>query len=86
MNRVLILLLFVAVIPSCDRMRVKRMVTDWISREILMPDSLVFTIKGVDTLDFNLDTTRFKLLTYVNAGSCFECMARLKDWNYLWIH
>lgn len=58
MNRVLILLLFVAVIPSCDRMRVKRTVTDWISREILIPDSLVFTIKGVDTLDFNLDTIR----------------------------
>ncbi len=81
MNRVFILFLFIVLITACNKMRVKRVVAEWISKEIVIQDSLVFTIKGVDTINLSLDTTRFKLLTYVSTESCFECKARLKDWS-----
>lgn len=48
--------------------------------EIVIPDSLVFTVQGVP-VEITNDNHDYRILTYIDAKDCTPCKMRLSDWN-----
>lgn len=55
------------VLDSCvsrERVTHTGIISEWVGREIVMPDELVYQIKE-DTIDLDLDYPDFKIISYV---------------------
>lgn len=75
---------FLFLMSSCvnrDKRQIKNVFSYWIGREIVLPKSSVFTLKGRDTVNFVM-TGGYKILTYVDSLGCTSCKLRLPDWYY----
>lgn len=48
--------------------------------EIVIPDSLVFTVQGV-SVEITNDNHDYRILTYIDTKDCTPCKMRLSDWN-----
>ena len=57
-------------------------ITEWIGREIVMPDDLVYQIKD-DTIDLDLSRPDFKIISYVDSTGCTSCRMKLAMWSEL---
>lgn len=72
--------ILLSILLSCGS-RIEDIVQKWYNKEIKIPDSLVFTKGGVDTINNVLKSDNYKILTYINTGDCFECKSRLSAWS-----
>lgn len=50
--------------------------------EIVIPDSLVFTVQCVP-VEITNDNHDYRILTYIDAKDCTPCKMRLSDWNQI---
>ena len=58
----------------------ERVVKEWLGREIVFPDSMVFTVQG-DTVDYNWQDAEYKIVTFVDSAGCTECRLKLPMWH-----
>lgn len=63
-----------------NKENITRLVTEWQGREIVLPDSAIFTIQGKDTVDVDLDS-KYKILVYVDSAGCTSCRLQLHKWK-----
>lgn len=58
----------------------RRLVGEWVGREIVIPDDLQFQI--LDTrLAPELDSSEFKVVNYVDSSGCTSCRMKLQAWD-----
>ena len=53
---------------------------DWLGKEIVFPQNLVFSIRAIDTVDFCISNEKYKILSYVDSTGCFGCALQLEQW------
>jgi hypothetical protein len=63
--------------------RLARLVTEWQGKEIVFPDNPVFTRYAVDTVDYQLSESDYKVLVYVDSIGCTGCKLQLYKWKEL---
>lgn len=56
-------------------------VKEWLGKEILFPKNSVFTIRGKDTIDFALNASNYKIVSYIDTAGCVSCQLKLADWQ-----
>ena len=79
----IIILLSIPIIWGCTTSKkeaITKLVTEWQGKEIVLPDSSVFTIQGKDTVDVDLDS-KYKILVYVDSAGCTSCRLQLHKWK-----
>lgn len=78
----LIFLLTLLGLSSCSNRKaeVARDYAQWIGKEIVFPDSMTFVIVN-DTVDIDLNSYDYKIVTYVDSTGCTPCRMKLKQWN-----
>lgn len=77
---VLVLVFFFLI--SCKeskRENISNLVTEWMGREIVYPDDMVFTLWGKDTV--NMDRTPYTIVTYADSVGCISCKLQLSNWQ-----
>ena len=67
-------------LPSCRKAdssaeRVKQ----WIGREIVIPDSLHFSVLG-ENVDRTMTNADFTVITYIDSAGCTPCRMKLSEW------
>lgn len=78
MKGLVIVLLFL-IMSSCKKSETEHisfMLQQWQDREILFPLNSVFTIQGMDTVNFPINR-KWKVLTYVDSAGCTSCKLQL---------
>lgn len=45
-------------------------IKQWMGKEILFPKNSVFTIRGKDTIDFALNASDYKIVSYIDTAGC----------------
>ena len=55
-------------------------VTEWIGKKLIIPDSLQFQI-GEIPIDYDFNDADYKIVTYIDSAGCTGCKMRLKKWN-----
>lgn len=79
----LFLLLAVSIsLCSCKGERVDHaeVISEWIGREIVLPDGLVYRIQD-DTVGLNLNRQDFKIVSYIDSSGCTSCRMKLSRWS-----
>ena len=56
-------------------------VKEWMGKEILFPEGGIFTIKGKDTIDFSLNKSEYKIVSYIDTAGCTSCRLKLSEWQ-----
>lgn len=56
-------------------------VKEWMGKEILFPQNSIFTIRGKDTIDFNLNKSEYKIVSYIDTAGCTSCRLKLAEWQ-----
>ena len=83
--RLLTILIFLSFfITSCqknDKDYSKKMVIEWIGKEIIFPQNLVFTQFVTDTIQYQIPQSEYKIITYVDSFGCTNCKLRLPQWK-----
>ena len=83
---ILTLLVFAATLltSSCNNKRAAHtnIIAEWVGREIVIPDDLVYQIKD-DTIDLDLSRPDFKIISYVDSTGCTSCRMKLTMWSEL---
>lgn len=77
---VLVLVFFFLI--SCKeskRENISNLVTEWMGREIVYPNDMVFTLWGKDTV--NMDRTPYTIVTYADSVGCISCKLQLSNWQ-----
>ncbi|MDE6240555.1 MAG: DUF1573 domain-containing protein [Muribaculaceae bacterium] len=71
-------------ISSCNDKRAAHtnIIAEWVGREIVMPDDLVYQIQG-DTIDLDLSRPDFKIVSYIDSTGCTSCRMKLTMWSEL---
>lgn len=68
---------------SCGNQKkddVAALLKTWSGKEILFPANPVFTVQGIDTIDFSM-LGKYKILTYVDSIGCISCKLQLGKWK-----
>jgi hypothetical protein len=82
----LTILLLCLSLYSCnesEKHKVTRLVKKWQNKEIKFPDEIIFTQYATDTIKYKIDSTKFKILIYVDSLGCSRCEMRLSEWKKL---
>lgn len=69
---------------SCIDSKQKKIVDlirEWESKEIVFPINPVFTIGGKDTVNFQVERNKYKIVVYVDSVGCTSCKLRLLAWK-----
>lgn len=64
-----------------ERKEIAKLVTEWQGREIKFPNDLTFTLFGKDTIEYNYNTSEYKIFMYVDSASCLKCSLQLLKWS-----
>ena len=56
-------------------------IKQWMGKEISFPKSSVFTIRGTDTIDFALNESDYKIVSYIDTAGCVSCQLKLGEWQ-----
>ena len=56
-------------------------VKEWMGKEILFPRNSIFTIRGKDTINFNLNKSEYKIVSYIDTAGCTSCRLKLAEWQ-----
>lgn len=70
---------FLLVKKKTDR-NTEDLVAYWLNREIIIPDSLVFTRFATDTVPFDYGQKPYRILVYGDSSGCTGCELQLKGW------
>lgn len=86
MRAVSVLLLLLLFCLSCGRKECdkqnKRIVHDYIGRELLFPKDIVYTRFLKDTIDYRIpDDIDYKVVVYLDSMGCTECKLKLQEWK-----
>jgi hypothetical protein len=66
-----------------DKERLTRLVAEWQGKEIRFPADPVFTRYVVDTVDYQIPQSGYKVLVYVDSTGCTGCKLQLHKWKEL---
>lgn len=82
MNKILFLALVTFCLLSCGnkQRKVDEVLNQWINKEIMIPNDLVYTMYGTDTVDYTTSFTDYKILMYVDTVGCTSCQLQLERW------
>ena len=73
-KHIMLLLVSLLIITACQDKKKEEAVSaikQWMGKEILFPKNSVFTIRGADTIDFALNESDYKIVSYIDtAGLC----------------
>lgn len=61
-----------------------RIIAEWKGREIKFPSDAVFTIDGVDTIDYRFNNARYKIVAFADSSGCTSCDLKLSAWIELY--
>ena len=77
------LILLVAVSACQDKKKdaIIQLVEEWQGKEIIFPDSCVFTVLAKDTVDMDVYAPNYKILMYVDSVGCTGCRLQLPQWT-----
>lgn len=82
----LLLVIFSILFFSCKenkKNQVAQLVAEWQGKEILFPEKVVFTHFAIDTTDFEIPQSEYKILIYVDSIGCTSCKLQLQKWKEL---
>jgi len=85
-KRILQLISIILFFFSCketDRERITRLVNEWQGKEIQFPKDMVFTKYAVDTVDWQIPESDYKVLIYIDSIGCTSCKLQLDQWERL---
>jgi hypothetical protein len=72
---------------SCEHDEKKQALTNlvaqWQGKEVLFPDSLIFTHYATDTVEYSIHASDYKVLVYVDSMGCTSCKLQLSRWKEL---
>lgn len=71
---------------SCVKSRVEgvdELVKRWNGKEILFPDKIVFTKFGIDTIDYTMQQSQYRIVSYIDSAGCVGCKLQLFKWKKL---
>ena len=77
------LLSFILMMSSCAQSAKERnaaIVAQWVGKQLVIPDRLVYTIAG-DTINYDPLDADFTIVTYIGPEECRECNMRLLKWK-----
>lgn len=80
----LILTLLLFGLSSCEeneKERITRLVNEWQGKQIVFPENPVFTRYLTDTTDFQIPSSEYKVLVYVDSLGCTSCKLQLDKWK-----
>ncbi len=82
------LLLFLLCSFSCttgnkDKAEIAQLVAAWQGKEILFPPTMIFTRNAVDTIDWQLPATDYKIVVFADSIGCVSCKLQLPRWKQL---
>jgi len=60
---------------------VKKIIEDWMDKEILIPDDVMFQFFGRDTVCSYLWNKSHKVFTYIDSIGCSSCQLDLFVWK-----
>lgn len=83
MKKILLILLSTLILLSCTDSKRKETIAllqEWEGKEVVFPSNPIFTIKGEDTVDYQIQN-KCKILTYIDSTGCTSCKLRLSDWK-----
>lgn len=91
MNGLLMVLMIITLfLSSCEKAQqkrdVRRIVSEWIGKEIMLPDGITCCLSGQDTIPVFCERkfhTPFKVLLYVDSTGCTDCRLKLHLWEKL---
>ena len=81
---ILSLLASLLIITACQDKKKEEAINsvkEWIGKEILFPKNSIFTIRGKDTIDFSLNESDYKIVSYIDTAGCVACQLKLAEWQ-----
>ncbi len=65
---------------NCSDKEQRDIVTEWIGKELIIPDSLQFQIGDIP-IEYDFNDADYKIVTYIDSTGCTGCKMRLKEWD-----
>lgn len=80
---IIILLSFTLMMSSCAQSAKERnaaIVAEWVGKQLVIPDSLIYTIAG-DTINYDPLDADFTIIAYISSDGCTTCNMHLQEWQ-----
>ena len=77
----LFILMFLFSCKETDKERITRLMLEWQGREVQFPSKMTFTKLGLDTVDYKIPESEYKILVYVDSLGCTSCKLQLGKWK-----
>lgn len=77
----LFVLMFLFSCKETDKERITRIMLEWQGREVQFPSKMTFTKFGLDTVDYHIPQSEYKILVYVDSLGCTNCKLQLSKWK-----
>jgi hypothetical protein len=77
----IVLLIFFGCKGGQSNKEVVTLVQEWQGKEIIFPDSLVFTSYTDSAIDYSIPDAKYKVLAYVDSAGCTDCILNLQSWQ-----
>lgn len=77
----ILLLLFSISCRNSEQEQLKSVIKEWKEKEILFPQSPIFTIEGRDTVIYYDKEAKFNILIYADSTGCTSCKLQLSKWK-----
>lgn len=66
-----------------EKKQIAQLVNEWQGKQIAFPENLIFTRYLIDTTDFQIPQSEYKVLIYVDSMGCTSCKLQLHKWKEL---
>lgn len=77
--------LLIGLFAGCEENRHKNEITkivqEWQNKEIVLTSNLIFTKHGKDTIKYEIPSSPYKILMYVDSIGCTSCKLQLHKWK-----
>lgn len=73
-------LLYVVILLGACTNRETKIIDEWLNKVVLIPDDLVYTRYGTDTVEYSTQLSDYTILTYVDTVGCTSCQLQLERW------
>lgn len=60
---------------------VTEIATTWRGKEIILPEDMVFTLQGTDTVPYSVADKPYKILCYTDSIGCTSCKLKINEWK-----
>lgn len=76
-------ILFTSCKENAKNRDARKIVTEWIGKEILFPDEVPCQLLGKDTSCINVNNQTYKIVAYTDSTGCSSCRLKLAIWKKL---